>query len=143
MINITLWKLSAKQATEMDFAVNDEVVYNPTMLNLASPEQRPRDWGRIVVIANGYLHIQKYEDYGFRDEISRCLPSCITHSPRSHKYFKNVYADVVKSVKKEALTVKYKQIHKRILSDIRNYGYEKHIKTFFVHTKMLSLSLAS
>jgi hypothetical protein len=108
----------------MDFAINDEVVYNPNFPDLAPPEQRPRDWGRIAAIANGYLHIQKY-DYPFHNEFSRCLPSCITHSPRSHKYFKNIYAHVVKSVKQEAITVKYKQIHRRILSDIRNYGYEK------------------
>ena len=109
----------------MDFAVNDEVVYNPTLPALAPPEQRPCDWGRIVAISNGYLHILKYDDYPFQNELSRCLPSCITHSPRSHKYFKNIYAHVVKSVKQEAFTVKYRHIHRRVLSDIRNYGYEK------------------
>jgi hypothetical protein len=108
----------------MDFTCYDEVVYNPNSPDLAPPTQRLRDWGRIVRIENGYLHICFYCDYP-EEPPRRILPPSITHSPRSHKYFKNIYTRVVKSVKQEAFTVKYKQIYRRVLSDIRNYGYEK------------------
>jgi len=73
-------------------------VYNCNMPDLPDPRLRPRDWGRVVDIHNGYVCWRAYCDSGF-DEMRRCLPESMSHSPRSPKYYIQKYNSVVGSIK--------------------------------------------
>jgi len=78
----------------MNFVIGDEVVYTCNAPDLPSPWLRPRDWGRVVDIRNGYVCWRAYCDSGF-NEIRRCLPDGMSHSPRSPKYYRQKYNSVV------------------------------------------------
>jgi hypothetical protein len=81
----------------MNFAVGDEVVYTCNLPDLPDPWLRPRDWGRVVYVRNDYVCWRAYCDSRF-DEMRRCLPDSMSHSPRSPKYYRQKYNSVVGAI---------------------------------------------
>lgn len=80
----------------MDFAKGDEVVYTCCLPDMPGPWSRLRDWGRVVDIKNGYVCWIAYLDQ--QSEIRRVLPESMSHSPRSPKYYKQLYAPVLANI---------------------------------------------
>lgn len=111
----------------MNFEIGDEVVYNPSVPNLPPANMRPRDWGKIVRKSNGYL-IVKFNDTDYRSKI---LPAAFTHSPRSPKYFRNLYKDLVSVIPDATINFKvqnYKKTYQKALYDLIHYVYAKDLE---------------
>ena len=108
----------------MNFELGDEVVYNPNMPDLPPANQRPRDWGRIVDISNGYLVIQ-FHVRNYRDRIR---PAAITYSPKSPKYLRNVYGEIITSIPDAMNNFKiqnYKKTYQKALYDLIHVVFSK------------------
>lgn len=106
----------------MNFEVDDEVVYNPCLPDLEPAAQRPGDWGTIVKISNSYIYFRRY---CWMHDISKILMPSMSHSPRSPKYFRNIYAQVISDLPTAALEAKdrkYRKNYANTLDDIRMYG---------------------
>jgi len=48
------------------FKIGDKVIYNPDIINLKPPNQRPNDWGVVIGIDNKYIIIKKKYDPYFK-----------------------------------------------------------------------------
>jgi hypothetical protein len=100
----------------MNFEIGDEVIYNPTYPNLPHANQRPRDWGKIVNISNGYLFVH----FNTHDYRAKIRPAAFTYSPKSHKYFRNAYGAIVASIPDANINFKiqnYKKTYQKALYD--------------------------
>ena len=111
----------------MNFEIGDEVIYNPSVPDLPPANQRPRDWGRIVNISNGYLHIH-FDVSNYRDRIR---PAAITYSPKSPKYFRNAYGAIVASIPEANINFKiqnYKKTYQKALYDLIHVVFSKEVE---------------
>ena len=115
----------------MNFELGDEVVYNPNIPDLPPANLRPCDWGKIMNISNGYIHL-KFTRFG---SIHRILPSSVSHSPRSPKYFRSVLADTIRNIPVAALNKKmrkFKNIYQSSLRDAMKIAMKKDCEREFM-----------
>jgi hypothetical protein len=107
----------------MDFEIGDEVVYNPSYPDLDPAEIRRNDWGIITNISNGYIYF-KFYNYGFH----RILPNAFTHSPRSPKYYRNIYRSIVEDIPAATFNHKLKackNMYKHVHQEVVQYGMQQ------------------
>lgn len=100
----------------MDFDIGDELVYYPSIDNLAPALYRTRDWGYIADISNGYIHFKFYDS-----SVHKILPFALKHSPHSPKYFRNIFAEVILNINSAAISKKlqmYKNNYSRTLHEL-------------------------
>jgi len=100
----------------MDFAIGDELVYNPSHPDLMPATKRPGDWGRIVKISNEYINFRFNNGHN-----SIIKQDAFTHSPNSPKYLRALYKNVLVElpagyIKKEVQ--RYKNMYQVALRDV-------------------------